>query len=279
MALPTSGLTLHVDASTNSYVWTDSPPTAHPANNGEIRWWTDARGSGPDWNTNQTVKPTWRSASSEMREACLFSGYGELMNAAHDTAVSASALMGAQAKTIMLSFRNNNIDASNNHAIGSEVYLNEQLIADAGGYFGMYLRNTGTNAYVGVWTWDGAEKAREAAYTMGDSVVVTMIHDTTYLYLYVNGALINSVAAGATSDLNGQMRLFRNYQNVYSQYAEVGEIAIWNRALSGTDLADAHAVFMPKWADAATTNVSAALGGTYSTGGQTTGTPGITIAL
>lgn len=251
MALPTTNLTLHADASTSGDLFTDTGMTTPATNGSAVAMWNDV-GDPTNYafgNFANSANPLWVSG--------VFNGLGALqwdatqnrplksVDDGFSAFTPASTFISASAFTMFISFVMNG-DASNN----SNAYQNSPLLITSNSYWGLHLRtNAGVNSLTAM-NYDGGF----------DEAGVTISQDTKYVACYKhvggavsidvnNGALTNSAASGNTADLSESIYVGANASLVTDAY--VGEIAIYNADVTGTDLTDAWAYFMDKWVNAA----------------------------
>ena len=111
-------------------------------------------------------------------------------------------------------------------------YANDQIIAGTAGYTGVSLRSTGPT--VGLWHFDGAQKAASTAIATGSWQLVQWKYDGTNLKIRVNSGAWASAAAG-NIDATGMtqvMRPGRNYNGTAYTDIEIADLALTDSALS-----------------------------------------------
>lgn len=92
-------------------------------------------------------------------------------------------------------------------------YENEPILGEAGGFMGIYIRNTtGTPETAQAYNWDGnADAATAAVIDTATAYVVEWWHDSGNLYLCVNNGTPVSVASGNTSNVTNALGLGKAY--------------------------------------------------------------------
>ena len=248
MALPTTGLTFHADASVVTDLWkveTGGSFSSHPADGEGTPYWDDVEHA--DIVAAETsAAPEWRSGTPLMLLPCLdFDGAGDfytLANNDNTAAKALSALITNSAFTIMVSVY---VDAIATNA--ANPYDNDAIIADNGGFFGIHLK-TGNAVF---YNWDGNADSIVLPISLATSYVLMFRHEGGNIYASLNGGAESSAASGNTSDVSNTVRIGKNNGSGNKFFnGRMGEIAVWNVALTGSDLTDAHAYFAAKWLEA-----------------------------
>lgn len=85
----------------------------------------------------------------------------------------------------------------------ANLYQNDQLWSDIGGYIGLYFR-TGK---IGLFNYDGSEDGAPDDYVAGDWFVAHLRHESGTLSLTVNNRSTVSVASGDTQSLAGKINI------------------------------------------------------------------------
>jgi len=251
MPLPTTSLTLHCDASDTDKVFkTLDGGGAHSGTPGDgdvVQVWDDEGDGIADvclkYNGSATA-PAFRSSSPLMLDSCLdFDGSDDVLVATTQNGGAAKALsqfISSSAFTAIVAFYAESITNTD----GSAPYNNHAVIADNGGFWGIHLRDASGQKKVQCYNWDGNADFVELNINTGESVVIMFRHEGGNLFASVNGGSESSAASGNTSTLTGQLKV----GDVLSKFnGRIGEFAIWNAALTGTDLADAISYFTSKW--------------------------------
>lgn len=266
MALPTTNLTFHADASGGGDVWVNYQSTAPyhntPAGDGNIvDIWDDVEHGGYSSFGFYSFGPTYKVTTPLMPLPCLRwdgTNHSRLMDDPGTAFQPASLFVNPGAKTFIFAIYAESITTN-----GANNWENQALIAEGGGFFALAVRDAGGGAYkVIAYNYDGNQDSVELPLALNTTTVVTMRHDGTNLYISTDGGAESSVASGDTQNLTGTVTIGSNYNRTIGFVGRIGEVAIWNAALTGTALSDANSYFTSKWLAAAGTthNVSAAEG-------------------
>lgn len=253
MALPTSGLTGHYDASTNGKLWktfvSGGPNTGVPADGDTIAVWEEASGINRLWKQSAANGlPVWRQATPLMPLPCLDFTAGQRVvlttNAAAN--IPLSNLITASAATTLIAFYAESITST----AGS--YNAHPLIGDTSGYWGVFLNVQGGVPSVSGFIWSIVNKSLYASVTAGAPHVVMVRHDGTNIYISVDGGAESSLTCGNVDIVTGNVLLGAGtYGGGPGLDGRIGEIAVYNTTLTGTPLSDAITYFTAKWLPAA----------------------------
>jgi hypothetical protein len=250
MSLPShANLKGHFDASTDANVWEffqSSAPyhntTAGDGDNVEV--WDDVNGNNMmfTWKTSATTGPTYQVNTPLMLNPCLDFEAAEQLFAFQETGsgstgVAADTFFDANAKTIIVAVYVESISTTSGNT-----WTNNAILKDSGELFGLHLRTSGGQPKLQAYNWDGNNDTVEIDIALGTSYVACYRHDGTNVYVSINGGSESSVASGSTTSMTGQMELAVNNADI-----RVGEIAMYDAALTGTDLSDALDYFIEKW--------------------------------
>ena len=247
MPLPTTNLTLHLDASDTDTLfttWADGGShTGTPADGNAVQAWSrETDGSvNPAHATDGSARyPAYRSSTPLMLLPCLdFDGSDDQLQVVNDTNqttyVGTSSFLGGQAKTILIAFYAESITDT---AIGSHGLIG----GDSS--FGLCLRDVSGTKKVGAIN-NGGSDAVELTVSTATTHVACMRQDTSNIYLSVDGGAESSTAS-TFSSADSKITIARCFgSTVYN--GRIGEIALYNAALTGSDLTDAIAYFRLKW--------------------------------
>jgi hypothetical protein len=254
MPLPTTNLTLHLDASDTDNLfttWADGGGhSGTPADGNAVQVWRrESDGSVTPANAayNGGNAPAYRSGTPLMLLPCLdFDGTNAAMAVVSDTTVASyigpSSFFSTTARTILVSFYGESITASNAGAAGG--YSNHGITAgDDKWYLNCY--NSGGQRKVQFGAHDGSWKMVEVNISEATSHVVKARHDGANLYLAVDGGAESSVACGTLSGDGSQIYIGRSGDAVRLN-GRIGEVAFY----SSSDLtnADSGVTFLrSKW--------------------------------
>lgn len=247
-------LMLHVDASDIDNIWTtfqsSGVHTGVPSDGSAIEIWDDEgdgvtnvvlRGSG-------AAAPSWRSTTPLLLLPCIdFDGTNSQYTANVQNGSSSrplSTFITAAACTVIISFYAESITNTN------VSYAAHALIADGGGYWGIFLKNVSGQRKAVFYNYDGSEDIVEANISENTRHVVMARHDAGNLYISMNGAAeIGPVASGNTTVLTNNMYLAFGGLGVRYN-GRMGEVKIWNTGNADGNLATEIASFMSKWVSA-----------------------------
>jgi hypothetical protein len=283
MPLPTTNLTLHLDASDTDNLfttWVDGGPhTGTPADGNAVQVWRrETDGSvTPANGAYVSSGPAYRSGTPLMDLPCLdFSGTDELRlvnDTSRTTYHGSSVFFSTTAKTLLGAFYAESISATNAGAAGG--FSNEGIIAgDDKWYLNVY--NSGGQRKLEFGGHDGSWKMVEVNISEGVTHVFKARHDGSNLYLAVDGGAESSAACGTLSGDSTQVRVGRGGDTAWFN-GRIGEIAGYN----SSDLTNANSgvtFLRSKWQGVGGTGEEA-LAGSAITPGHGTQTPGISISI
>lgn len=259
MPLPTTALTLHLDASDTDHIWTNwqagSPfHNGVPTDGGTVGVWEDDGGGNFTFiPASGGVSPVWRSTTPLMQLPCLdFDGTddaGQIFLLPSGTNLFLNSLIAASAFVIVASFYLEGASAN-----AANVYDNDGLIADTGEYCGIHFKNASGTYSVNVYNFDGSVDTVSINLSINTSYVLAYYHTggNISLELYSVSGQVGSTqttASGDTQNLGNTVFIGRNYSTLFYN-GRIGEIAIYN-AYNSTDKADAVQYFRDKWLPAA----------------------------
>lgn len=259
MPLPTANLKLHVDASNTDDLFTTyvsgGPNTGTPSDGNEVQVWRQESDSGTTrqfrYISATSASPNFRTTTPLMLLSCLdFDGTNDIMVMQNNAGVDAAAneFMTTTAKTILVAFYAESITSTN-----ADPYINHPIIAAAvGGRIGICLKDVSGTPKIQFTNNDGDDDILELAITANASHVAVLRHDGTNLYGSVDGGSESSIASGTTATFNGAVQLGTiNIAGTARFNGRIGELAIYNAALTGQNLTDAISFFTSKWLPAA----------------------------
>ena len=255
MPLPTTNLTWHCDPSDTDKLFTTwvsgGPNTGTPSDGSAVQVWEQETDSSTDTTREFTYsttgrEPIYRSTTPLMLLPCLdFDGTDDQMNAQDfvGSDAQASEFLGASAKTILVAFYGESITAAN-----ALSYDNHALFCDGlAGFLGIFLKNNGGQRQAIAYNWDGNEDQVAININEAQSHVVVYRHDGTNLFISVDGGSELFVPSGATTTMTGNMRIGFGLGTGTRYNGRIGEIAVYNAALTGSNLTDAVSYFTSKW--------------------------------
>ena len=163
-------------------------------------------------------RPFLATAGPMSRTCADFDGGSDYM-----TSAALSAFIGASSGYVVAAFVANSIFP--NDALS---FNNDPVVADTGGYMGLYLKNTGTPATIIAFNWDtnADDAVSTGVITPGTVYVAEWRHEGGNVYIRVNGGTEVSTASGNTGSLSGLLRTGVRS----SQFADMKlfELATWS---------------------------------------------------
>lgn len=252
MALPTTNLTLHCDASDVDHLWTtydaSGVHTGVPSDGSLVQVWDDEGDGVSDFcliNDVAGSEPIWRSSAPLMSRPCLdWDGVNDVMGSYTQTGggKALSSFITASAYTLIVACYPEVVS----HTGG--IPLGHAMLSDRNGVWGLYLRVVAGQRKVALINWSGAAyETVETDIAADTSLVIMGRHEAGNLYISVNGGVeVGPVAAGDTTDMTNVLELGK-VSGAQFYDGRIGEIAIYNAALSGANLTNAIAYFMTKW--------------------------------
>jgi hypothetical protein len=252
MALPTTNLTFHVDASDTDNLFTTAgnPSSGTPTDGSAVQAADDDDGKDLSLKFGEaSAEANWRTTAPLMELPCLdFSGtdWYNLYNNAGDTVQSPAVVLSTTNKVVLASIYVEAV-ATNDATITN----NEAILADNGELFGLFLKNNAGAITLVVYNWDGNSDELSVSLSLNTSYVVVAWHTGGNLFveLYTSAGLAtsNTMASGTTSLFAGQFRVGRCRDAISAMYqGRLGELAVYN-AHDATDRANATTYFRDKW--------------------------------
>ena len=220
--------------------------STHPADGEAVAMWDDeGDATGNAFGDSITKgKPVYRAGAFNGRGCLEFDGTKALryVDDGYSAFQNDATLISASAFTVFASFILES-PATNN----SPFYQNTPLIANLSGYWGIHLTTISSVHRIYAYNYDGSiGNGAGAIISLNTPYVVMIKHDSGSMYLDVNnGALTDSFSSGNTAG-NADLGLCVGL-NGDTFPGKLGEMAIWNAALTGGDLSDAWAYFMGRW--------------------------------
>lgn len=247
MALPTTGLTGHFDASDTDNLWktfvSGGPHTDTPVDGDSIQVWGNETGADRIFkHFTVGTAPVWRQTTPLMLLPCLDFTGGQRLVLTNNTNTSQplSTLIANNAFTVLIAFYAETVTSTT-----GTVYNGHPLINDTGQFWGLFLRLIGGIPKLSVYNWDGSADVVTLDSTVSASHVVMIRHQSSILYISLDGGTESSIASGNTTNIAQGVNV--GHGSVAEYDGRIGEIAVYNVALTGTDLTDAIDYFMEKW--------------------------------
>jgi hypothetical protein len=280
MPLPTTNLTLHLDASDTDKLfttWVDGGShTGTPADGNSVQAWSrETDGSvTPAHGAYSNTAPVYRSGTPLMLLPCLdFNGTNMEMRMVNNTDRTSyiGGFYDLSAKTILIAFYAESITST-----AANIDDNHGLLG-GDDKLGLHLKDVGGTKTLYFIVHDGAWKNTSKTVSEATNHVLCARHDGTNIYLSVDGGAESSTACGASSGTNATW-IGRSI-GLERFNGRIGEIAMYNAALTGTDKTDAISYFTTKWVTGGSPDGEEALAGSAITPGHGTQTPGISISI
>jgi len=255
IALPTSNLTLQLDASDAAKVWhtfnfSVNPCWLNPASDGqECQVWQSTV-PGPTSETPAVIEggggtgPLYKIASPALKLSdLLFDGSNDRMNVSNRTGTAnrpISTMISATAATILVAFQAHTVTQN------STPDNNASLVINDAKRIGIALRNAGGGSYkIQFYNNDGGGiDFCETNVLLNTSYVACLRHDATTLYGSINGGTEVTVASGSTV-VTDSMKI--GGDGTHFLGCSIGEILVYNAALTGVDLINAVSYLKNKW--------------------------------
>ena len=248
-ALPATNLTLHLDASNNGTLFktyvSGGPNTGVPVNDDVIEAWEDATGAnriGKKFSTNNL--PLVKIAAPLMPLQCLeytvAASKGMILTDKSGSQLNASTILSSSAFTVFVAYYATSIGGP-----AAPSYTTPGPFADSGGYWGLHNANIAGVESIAAYNYDGTGAYVTAPAPINATHVAMMRHESGNLYLSVDGGSESSTASGNTASLAQAVFMGRTVTAHWD--GRIGEIAVYNVALTGADLSDAIAYFTDKW--------------------------------
>lgn len=252
--LPTDDLTLHVDASDADNLFTtfDSggTHTGTPGDGDTVQAWDDEAGIADVAVLYEAggafEPPTYRVNSPLMPLPCLdFDGSNDgfkVQDQDGGADKAASELITNSAFTILLSFFAESITTT-----AANPYENHILIGDTGGHWGIALKDDSGTLKVLAFNYDGSYDEVALTVTTGEAHVVMVRHEGGSLYISLDGGSESSVTSGNTTVVTSAIAIGTRGTGSTYLNGRIGELAVYNVALTGTDLSNGITYFTDKW--------------------------------
>lgn len=261
MALPTTNLTLHFDASTNATVYntfsSPGPPSGNCVDGDSVAYWDDQGDGIADIAVitgSAITHLKYRATTPLMKNPCLdYDGSATTNLKTNDgtAGVSASSVITNTAFTIAFVFYAESItkaDASD--------WTNHQFIGDSGGWWGLMCKDNGGTPEV-----YGYNFPDRIAYpiAINKTWIAVYRHDSGNLkFTVIDDASVEhnatDVASGNTGGLNGVTIGGGSFAGD-SYNGRIGEFAVYNAALTGSNLTDLKNYFIAKWLGSASADL------------------------
>lgn len=239
MIFPASstGLTLRLDAASAvlSAVSADVPAVEFTT----VRRWTDSVGSGQFNQATSSARPLWGAKLINAQPGLLFWNSDKVMT----SSIALSSVVSAAAFEIAIVVRVDETTANVANA-----WINEAILCDEAGYFGLFVRNLSGTPTLYAFCWDGSAKVISKTLTIGKTHVIYFRKASGTNYLSLDGDTEATVACGNISTLTGTLALGKraSVANVWFN-GVVSELVCFNAARNSGDRAADIAYLMAKY--------------------------------
>jgi len=178
------------------------------AGSGAISSFKDQSGNSRDLNdgTFAARRPTLTTGGPNSRSCLDFDGSSDVLST--EAGVNISNFMTASNGYMVISLIADAVVVND-----ATAYNNDGVLADIGGFMGIYLRNTaGTPETVQAYNFDGSvDVAASAVINTGTVYVVEWRHEGGNLYVRVNGTGEQTAASGNMSTLSNPLGMGAGY--------------------------------------------------------------------
>lgn len=256
-----TGLVAHWDAQN---IDGDGDETNQPANGATVTTWNDSSGSGKQHNANQTVsgsQPTYAATAINGHGALKFDGTDDHYDISNHKDLNTRTVYAQ--KTLALVVQT-----------GADVSGLQVMYEGGGGVRGYSFGIQNGHIYAGIWNkreWDSGHRYKSVdlgEVNANATYVITVVQDSSTgaddsntLSIYLSGLLVaevnhvdiqrvhggqiaigsvsgGTVAPGDDQRFNGDGAYFDGY---------IGELLLWNNALSGSEVTDLAKYMFNKW--------------------------------
>jgi hypothetical protein len=260
MPLPTTDLTQHFDASVNTGLFknlTGGLLADNPADGEQFTYWDDLIDTATD-NSRVTMRTDGTTPSVRWRNDDVMPlpsveiEDGILKMATQGGVGVGTAPPTNSAYTILLAFY---IDSAGTYpnsdpAGAGQAYFNCTLVGgQRNTYSGVYIRKNGSDYLLYAYNYDGTADIVSYPITPDEPHVLCVRHEGGTLYFSVDCGAEVSVASGNTTSATA---FYLGDEGVNSGTTadfrgRIGELAIFDVGLTGTDLTDATEYFCDRW--------------------------------
>jgi hypothetical protein len=118
---------------------------------------------------------------------------------------------------------------------GSPTYAADAIMADTGGYAGIFAGDGPTPFTVNAYNYDGNQDyaSGSTSIVVATAYVIEWKHESGTLYCRVNGGTWGSTGSGDTQSLGNALRLGHGYASAASLNGKIFEAATWSTVPSG----------------------------------------------
>lgn len=243
---PAAGYTFWADASDTDRLWKSYNPFAdHPADTEAIKAWDD-EGDAANMALIYSVAGPAYDADGFNGRGCLdFDGSDDKLYLSDDAYagwLTPDDVISASAWTMFIAFIMEGAAGSN-----ASYVSNDRLLGD-GQYWGVYLSTDAGVHKCSAFQYDTGGKYATTNISLDTKYVVCAKYDGTGSELSVtinNGTPVTTSSVGNVADLTTQSVIMGGVGELFN--GKVGEIVIYDTALSGTNLSDTWSYLLGKW--------------------------------
>lgn len=203
--------------------------------------WSDQSGNGRHWiQPTGSKQPLWVSSGIGGLSSIQFDGASDYLicNDIISTMVSPSEF------TFFAIIQ----PTGNSSTSVNGTYDNPQIFGDTGGYNGVGIHRNGSNAYA-VVNWADSIGSTSTGITVGQAILVKARHQGGNVYVQKTADPEASAAAGNYTNLTMGVMMGTDYTQVNKFFGGlISEVAIYNVALSSSDIAGITSYLRTKYA-------------------------------
>lgn len=219
----TTNMTLRLDAA-SSVLGSVSPDVA-ASEAGSVRRWNDSVAARQFNQSTAANQPSYGAKLCNGNPGLQF-----VSNDSLTSTVALSTLVTSSAFDIAIVFRCDGVLTNN-----ASQWLNDALICDESGFFGMFIRNLSGTPTLYAYVWDGAAKVVSQTITLGKTHVAYFRKTGGSHFLSLDGGSESSVASGNIATVTGNFAI-GNRASVNARFnGAIGELLVFNAARSSTD--------------------------------------------
>ena len=246
----TSGLTGSWDFSTNYYIWESykgsAPYKFSLVGDGDVIGYVTNTQRIADRTLQPTgsAKPLWDADGINGKGSANLDGVDDSLEGWNDSGAAStpvSTYVTASAYTTFVSFRVTG-DCSDN----ANMWENDAIWCDSGGYIGLHCKTSGGVTTLYIYNYDSNADSVGIAISQNTDYVVMARHESGNIYISINNGSESSVASGNTGAVSSPLRVGIGTSAKYMP-VRIGEIAIYNTALTGANFTSVMSYFMDKW--------------------------------
>lgn len=252
--------TLWLNASDADHLFTSKgpPPSGAVSDGSLVDAWNDEDAADilaeVDLGVPPAGKPTWDNNGISGIGDLIFDGVGNNMRLTNDAISSPKTLadlITATEFTLFFVFQLT-ADATNK----ANLYENTQLWGGPGAH-AIYFKTSGGTSTVHLLNDDGSIDSVSKTINKNQTYVLMCRHQGGNIYISVNNGSETSIASGNTTPLTYFIYIGYNQFSLGDYFpGKIGEVLIYNAALTGSNFTDTMAYLMDKWVTTSNFSVS-----------------------